>query len=185
MAAASAADVDALLHPELLSRDFIKFTLNQRNVNTGACGSREQLTELYLRHVIPLPQRTLPDNRWGRRMESSRGRRAAAAAAGRAPHSSSNDHSRKRPLIVFDGSSSRSAPLKVKKPEGGGAPSATTERLKPPPAANLSNATCKLSANSSCSSSTHRSTEKGNLESASDALKSPEVKKKIQHVTWP
>ncbi|XP_061580609.1 ashwin [Cololabis saira] len=183
---AAPADVEVLLHPELLSQGFLELLLNQRNVPTGGCGSsRDRLTQLYLRTVMPLPQRSLPENRWGRRMEGSRGRRAPAG--GHAPGSSSNDHGRKRPLIVFDGSSSLSAPLKVKKAEGRSAP---TERLKPPPAADLSNPIRKLSSSSSSSSSssTHPGAEKGNLkreESASGALQSPEVKKKIQHVTWP
>ncbi|XP_022066632.1 ashwin [Acanthochromis polyacanthus] len=184
----SAPDSDLLLHPELLSRDFIQLILSEKNVITGDCGSRERLTELYLRHVIPLPQRTLPDNRWGRRMERSRGRQTAAG------HSSSNDHSRKRPLIVFDGTSSHSGPLKVKKPEGTVASAGIPDRLKPPPAAHLSNPIRKLSGNtsssssSSSSSSVHRSSDTTNLKreaNASDALKSPEVKKKIQRVTWP
>lgn len=52
--------------------------LNQRNVTTRECESRDRLTELYLQHVIPLPQRTLPNSRWGKRMEKSRERRTPA-----------------------------------------------------------------------------------------------------------
>ncbi|XP_047457466.1 ashwin [Mugil cephalus] len=178
------SDVDHLLHPELLSLDFMRLILSEKNVCTRDCGSRDLLTELYLRHVIPLPQRTLPNNRWGRRMEKSRDRRQTAAGC-----SSSNDQNRKRPLIVFDGSSSRSGPLKVKKPEGTTASTGITDRLKPPPAANLSNPIRKLSGNTSSSaSSAHRSTDAANLKreaNSSNALESPEVKKKIQHVTWP
>lgn len=48
------------------------FCLHQKHVSTGHCESRDRLTELYLRHVIPLPQRTLPDNRWGQRMKKDR-----------------------------------------------------------------------------------------------------------------
>ncbi|XP_023125188.1 ashwin [Amphiprion ocellaris] len=179
----SAPDSDLLLHPELLSQDFIQLILREKNVSTGDCGSREQLTELYFRHVIPLPQRALPASRWGRRMERSRGRQTAAG------HSSSNDHNRKRPLIVFDGTSSHSGLLKVKKPEGTTASAGMTDRLKPPPAARLSNPIRKLSGStSSSSSSVHRSSDTTNLKreaNTSEALKSPEVKKKIQHVTWP
>ncbi|KAG7236748.1 hypothetical protein INR49_000444 [Caranx melampygus] len=172
------SDVDVLLHPELLSQDFIQLVLNERNVSTVDCGSRDRLTDLYLRHVIPLPQRALPNSRWGRRVEKSRGRQTAAG------HSSSNDHNRKRPLIVFDGTSSHSGPLKVRKPEGSStASTGITDRLKPPPAANLSNPIRKLSGNTS-SSSIHRNTEAVNLKreaNSSGTPKSPEVKKKIQH----
>ncbi|XP_028249632.1 ashwin [Parambassis ranga] len=178
--AVSSSDVDLLLHPELLSQDFMQLIFNEKNVSTRDCGNRDRLTELYLRHVIPLPQRTLPNNRWGRRMEKSRGRQS---------DSSTNDHNRKRPLIVFDGSSSHSGQLKVRKPEGTTTPSGVTDRLKPPPAADLSNPIRRLSGNmSSSSSSIHRSADTANLKreaNSSDALKSPEVKKKIQHVTWP
>lgn len=76
--------------------------------------------------------------------------------------SSSNDHNRKRPLIVFDGSSSHSGPLKVKKAEGTTVSTGITDRLKPPPAANLSNPIRKLSSNTS-SSSIHCSTDTANL----------------------
>uniref|UniRef100_A0A8C6PJS5 Ashwin n=1 Tax=Nothobranchius furzeri TaxID=105023 RepID=A0A8C6PJS5_NOTFU len=168
-------DVDLLLHPELLSHDFliqILTEVSRRSVSTRGCGSRDQLTELYLRHVIPLPQRTLPNNRWGRRVEKCGGRQTPAGL-------------RKRPLIVFDGSSSHSGSLKVKKPDGTTA-SPATDRLKPPPAANLSNSIRKLTSTSS-SSSTHRGTDTSNLkrEANTSSLKSPETKKKIQHVTWP
>ncbi|XP_042351084.1 ashwin [Plectropomus leopardus] len=182
--AVGTSDVDVLLHPELLSQDFMHLILSEKHVSTGGCDSRDRLTELYLRHVIPLPQRTLPDSRWGRRMERSRGRQTPA---GHRTDSSSNDHNRKRPLIIFDGSSSHSGPLKVKKPEGTGVSAGLTDRLKPPPAANLSNPIRKLSGNtSSSSSSIHQ--DMANLKreaNSSGAMKSPEVKKKIQHVTWP
>lgn len=52
--------------------------LNQKNVTTRECENRDRLTELYLRHVIPLPQRTLPNSRWGKRMERSQGRETPA-----------------------------------------------------------------------------------------------------------
>ncbi|XP_026151580.1 ashwin isoform X2 [Mastacembelus armatus] len=180
------SDVDLLLHPELLSQEFMQLVLQEKNVSAGDCGSRDRLTELYLRHIIPLPQRTLPNSRWGRRVDKIRGRPAPAAHR---PDSSSNDHNRKRPLVVFDGSSSQSGPLKVKKPEGSTVSTGITDRLKPPPAANLSNPIRKLSGStSSSSSSIHRSTDATNLKreaNSSGTLKSPEVKKKIQHVTWP
>ncbi|XP_074515000.1 ashwin [Sebastes fasciatus] len=177
------SDVDLLLHPELLSQDFMQLILSGKHVSTRDGESRDRLTELYLRHVIPRPQRTLPDSRWGKRMEKSRGRETPAG------YSSSNDHNRKRPLIVFDGSSSQSGPPKVKKPEGTTVSTGITDRLKPPPAANLSNPIRRLSGNtSSSSSSIHCSTDTADLkreENSSGATKSPDDKKKIQHVTWP
>ncbi|KAM9347378.1 ashwin [Symphorus nematophorus] len=185
--AVCSSDVDLLLHPELLSQDFMQLILSEKRVSTTDCESRDRLTDLYLRHVIPLPQRTLPNSRWGRRMEKSRGRQTTAAHSS---HSSSNDHNRKRPLIVFDGSSSHSGPLKVKKPEGTTVSTGITDRLKPPPAANLSNPIRKLSGNTSsssssiyCSTDTHTNLKRE--ANSTDAVKSPEVKKKIQHVTWP
>ncbi|XP_029937473.1 ashwin [Myripristis murdjan] len=179
----SCSDTDLLLHPELLSEDFMQLLLSEKKISTRGCESRDRLTELYLRHVMPLPQRTLPDSRWGRRVERTRGRQHA-------PDSSSNDHIRKRPLIVFDGSSSHSAPLKVRKPEATTVSTGITDRLKPPPATNLSNPIRKLSGTTpSSSSSSHvSSNQMPNLKreaNSSDGLKSPEVKKKIQHVTWP
>ncbi|XP_070771405.1 ashwin [Enoplosus armatus] len=180
------SDVDLLLHPELLSQEFMQIILSEKNVSTRNCESRDRLTELYLRHVIPLPQRTLPNSRWGKRMEKTRGRQTSAAHQS---DSSGNNHNRKRPLIVFDGSSSHSGPLKVKKPEGTTVSSGITDRLKPPPAANLSNPIRRLSGyTSSSSSSIHHSTDTANLKqqaNSSGAIKSPEEKKKIQHVTWP
>ncbi|XP_059199529.1 ashwin [Centropristis striata] len=178
------SDADLLLHPELLSQEFMHLILNEKHVSTRGSESRDRLTELYLRHVMPLPQRTLPSSRWGKRMEKTRARLTPAG------HSSSNDHNRKRPLIVFDGSSSHSGPLKAKKPEGSTMSPGITDRLKPPPAANLSNPIRKLpgNASSSSSSSIHCSTDAANLKreaNNSGAMKSPEVKKKIQHVTWP
>ncbi|XP_036966287.1 ashwin [Acanthopagrus latus] len=182
-----ASKLDLLLHPELLSQDFMQLLLSEKRVSTRDCESRDQLTELYLRHVIPLPQRSLPNTRWGKRMEKSQGRQTPAHLL---KSNSSNDHNRKRPLIVFDGSSSHSGPIKVKKPEGTTVPTGVTDRLKPPPVANLSNPIRKLSANtSSTSSPNHRSNDTDtNLKrgaNSSESVTSPEVKKKIQHVTWP
>lgn len=176
------SDVDVLLHPELLSQDFIRLILSEKNVRTRGCENRDRLTELYLRHVIPLPQRSLPSSRWGKRMERSRGREPTAGH--------SNDHGRKRPLIVYDGSSSHTGPLKVKKPEGQSTTSTAgiTDRLKPPPAANLSNPIRRLSGSTSSTSSSSLHPSTNNLKreaNGSNAIKSPELKKKIQHVTWP
>ncbi|KAM6978780.1 ashwin [Tautogolabrus adspersus] len=178
------SDVDLLLHPELLSRDFMHLILSEKHVSIRSCESRDHLTELYLRHVIPLPQRTLPNSRWGKRMEKTRERQTPAGH-----RSDSNDHNRKRPVIVFDGSSSNSGPLKVKKPEGTSVSTGITDRLKPPPAANLYNPIRKLSGNtSSSSSSIHHSPDAASLKreaNSSGSMNSPESKKKIQHVTWP
>ncbi|KAF7665720.1 hypothetical protein LDENG_00134830 [Lucifuga dentata] len=177
------ADVDLLLHPELLSQEFLRLMLSERKIGGAGCESRDGLTELYMRHVVPLPQRTLPNNRWGRKVERSRGR----------SHSSTNDQFRKRPPIVFHDSSSHSAPLKVKRPEGPTATTGTTDRLKPPPAANLSNPIRKLSGTTTSSSLSLRTSAQDTADAANlkrpannpDILKSPEMKKKIQHVTWP
>ncbi|CAG05803.1 unnamed protein product, partial [Tetraodon nigroviridis] len=140
--------VDLLLHPELMSQDFMKLVLREKSVRTRECEDRDHLTELYLRHVIPLPQRTLPNNRWGKRINKTRESHTAAGN-----RSDSNEHSRKRPLIVFDGSSSHSGPVKLKKPVGTNASPALTDRLKPPPAANASNPIRRLSGSTSSSSS--------------------------------
>ncbi|XP_075962857.1 ashwin isoform X1 [Anarhichas minor] len=184
--AVCSSGVDLLLHPELLSHEFMQLILREKHVSTRECESRDRLTELYLRHVIPLPQRTLPDSRWGKRMEKIRGRHTAAGH-----RSDSNDHNRKRPLIVFDSSSSHSGPLKVKKPEGTALSTGITDRLKPPPAANRCSPAPKLSgdtSSSSSSSSIHCSTDTADLKreaNGSGAMKSPDLKKKIHHVTWP
>uniref|UniRef100_A0A8C3AKI9 Ashwin n=1 Tax=Cyclopterus lumpus TaxID=8103 RepID=A0A8C3AKI9_CYCLU len=183
------SDVDVLLHPELLSHEFMRLILREVK-----CESRDRLTELYLRHVIPRPQRTLPDSRWGKRMEKIRGRRHTpenkiknVKTGHLQGHGYELANLLKRPLIVFDGSSS--GPLKVKKPEGATLSTGTTDRLKPPPAANLP---CKLSGNASSSSSSSSSiicsSDAANLKReaiGSDVTESPEVKKKIHHVTWP
>uniref|UniRef100_A0A671XQA8 Ashwin n=1 Tax=Sparus aurata TaxID=8175 RepID=A0A671XQA8_SPAAU len=202
--AVGSSNVDLLLHPELLSQDFMQLLLSEKRVSTRDCESRDQLTELYLRHVIPLPQRSLPNTRWGKKMEKSRGRQTPVGSSSSRLHLSSNDHHRKRPLIVFDGSSSHSGPIKVKKPEGTTMSTGITDRLKPPPVANLSNPIRKLTANtSSTSSPIHRSNDTDtNLKRGANSsvgtlsyvnsvihkftsVTSPDVKKKIQHVTWP
>ncbi|KAG9271326.1 ashwin isoform X1 [Astyanax mexicanus] len=214
----TAAETDLLLHPELLSEDFIKLVLNERKICTEDNEDRDQLTDLYIQHVIPLPQRELPNSRWGKRMEKTKARQSSTSG-----HGSSTDSGRKRPLIVFDGSSSSTGSVKLKKPDDFSS-SAVAERLKPPPSTiNLTNPIRKLSGSStncSPSSSTVSSTQtpasasgatksptgNGSLSSSghssntntklkrgppndgvpgSPELKSPEVKKKIQHVTWP
>ncbi|KAI4894502.1 hypothetical protein NFI96_020677 [Prochilodus magdalenae] len=217
-------ETDLLLHPELLSGEFIKLVLQEKRINTEDNQDRDKLTELYIQHVIPLPQRELPSSRWGKRMEKTKARQGLSNA-----QSSSSNSGRKRPLIVFDGSSTSTGSVKLKKATDVSA-SAVTDRLKPPPSSiNLSNPIRKLSGSStncspsssaissiqapaSASVSTRSPTGNGSLSSSSSSssghsshtstklkrgapndgvpvspmeLKSPEVKKKIQHVTWP
>ncbi|XP_016088039.1 ashwin-like [Sinocyclocheilus grahami] len=208
--AGDVSKIDLLLHPELLSHEFIQFMLHERKIAVGDEEDRERLTELYLRHVIPLPQRDLAGGRWGRRMERS------------SASSSSTDSDRKRPLIVFDGSSTNTGSVKLKKLDPSPAP-VTTDRLKPPVSSiNLTNPIRKLSGtftNSSSNSSNrtpvsspgagpkspcnHSKTANSSVHSNNTTLKlkrtspsdgepntrkdikSPDTKKKIQHITWP
>ncbi|KAF7709396.1 ashwin [Silurus meridionalis] len=205
-----ASETDLLLHPELLSRDFLKLVLHEKKIKTDDSGGPDHLTELYIQHVIPLPQRELPNTRWGRRVEKTSPHRSLTTA-----HSSSVDSGRKRHMIVFDGSSTKTGSIKLKRTDDLPA----TDRLKSPPSSiKLSNPIRKLSSSSSNSPSSQASaggsrspTGNGSLNSPSapssvqsncmstklkrgatssggpesPELKSPEVKKKIQHVTWP
>ncbi|XP_077436386.1 ashwin [Vanacampus margaritifer] len=188
------SDVDVLLHPELLSKDFLQLILNEKKVSSRDCGSRDQLVDLYVRHVIPRPQRTLPNNRWGKRMAKTRGRQTSA---GLRPD---RDH------LGFSHFISCGSP-KVKKPELSTVPSSgVADRLKPPPALNLVNPIRRLSGSSSTLSSSSVSSSLSSTTTTSPSqtfsrcadtaslkreancsgvLMSPEVKKKIQHVTWP
>ncbi|KAJ3592442.1 hypothetical protein NHX12_007569 [Muraenolepis orangiensis] len=152
----SARSTDLLLHPELLSKDFMQLILSEKNIRAGEGESHDRLTSLYLRHVIPLPQRPLPNTRWGQRMERSRQSPALSQS-----HRSTEDHHRKRPLIVFDGASHHSNPLKVKKTDLSAAPTAAgcTDRMQ--------------------TSNLKRESD------SSGVLESPEMKKKIHHVKWP
>ncbi|KAK1327711.1 hypothetical protein QTO34_012856 [Cnephaeus nilssonii] len=186
-------DSELLLHPELLSREFLLLTLEQVGSGGRGAGGRgdalagalppsvrpstladllsprphprgyvlahqeflgkniavendvrinkDNLTDLYVQHAIPLPQRDLPKNRWGKIMEKKREQHELKNETKR---SSSVDVSKKRPLIVFDGSST-STSIKVRKTENG-----DNDRLKPPPQASFtSNAFRKLSNSSS------------------------------------
>ncbi|XP_047709948.1 ashwin isoform X5 [Prionailurus viverrinus] len=158
----SCTDSELLLHPELLSQEFLLLTLEQKNiaVENDVRINKDNLTDLYVQHAIPLPQRDLPKNRWGKMMEKKREQHETKNETKRLPRgclmplvpgphlemSGTVDGLRKRPLIVFDGSSTRTS-IKVKKTENG-----DNDRLKPPPQNNL---------------------------------KPPEAKRKIQHVTWP
>ncbi|XP_053734060.1 ashwin [Synchiropus splendidus] len=159
------SDVDVLLHPELLSKDFLLLLLREKKVMTGECVNRDQLTELFVRHVIPLPQRNLPDNRWGRRMERSR---------------ANADH--QRPSQPFS--------PKIQSPDRN--TGSTVDRLKPPPAVNMSNPIRRLSSNTPSSPTSLQNSARGSDSVSlkreannSGELKPPEAKKKIQHVTWP
>ncbi|XP_061066770.1 ashwin isoform X1 [Eubalaena glacialis] len=70
----SCADSELLLHPELLSQEFLLLTLEQKNitVENDMRVNKDSLTDLYVQHAIPLPQRDLPKNRWGKVMEKKR-----------------------------------------------------------------------------------------------------------------
>lgn len=87
---------------------------------------------------------------------------------------------------MYDGSSSHSGPLKVKKPEGSIVSIGSNDRLKPPPAANLSNPIRKLSGNTSSSPSSQRSSDTKNLKleentSVGTSLLSYSCTKKVIH----
>uniref|UniRef100_A0ABI7W4M9 Ashwin n=1 Tax=Felis catus TaxID=9685 RepID=A0ABI7W4M9_FELCA len=122
----SCTDSELLLHPELLSQEFLLLTLEQKNiaVENDVRINKDNLTDLYVQHAIPLPQRDLPKNRWGKMMEKKREQHEMKNETKR---SGTVDGLRKRPLIVFDGSSTRTS-IKVKKTENG-----DNDRLKPPP----------------------------------------------------
>ncbi|XP_068839139.1 ashwin isoform X1 [Capricornis sumatraensis] len=139
----SCTDSELLLHPELLSQEFLLLTLEQKNitVENDMRVNKDSLTDLYVQHAIPLPQRDLPKSRWGKMMEKKREQHEIKSETKR---SSPADGLRKRPLIVFDGSST-STSIKVKKTENG-----DNDRLRPPPQASAtSNAFRKLSNSSS------------------------------------
>ncbi|TSL16115.1 Ashwin [Bagarius yarrelli] len=201
---------ELLLHPELLSRDFLKLVLHEKKIKTDEGEDPDHLTELYIQHVIPLPQRELPNNRWGKRVEKTNPSQSSTTT-----HSTRIAGDRKRPLIVFDGGSTKTGSIKLKRADD----VPVTDRLKSPPSSvNLSNPVRKLSGSSPNSSSSCASTgdarsptgngsmnfssgsspvqsncmntklKRGASSSGvpeSPELKSPEVKKKIQHVTWP
>ncbi|CAI9540226.1 unnamed protein product [Staurois parvus] len=104
-------DCDLFLHPELLSKDFLLLSLGQKNIVVeDSERDKEKLTEIFVQHAMPLPQRALPKSRWGKMMESKRGEEKHTE-----PQKSCNAESgRKRPLIVFDGSSTNTS-IKVEK----------------------------------------------------------------------
>ncbi|XP_058523440.1 ashwin [Ochotona princeps] len=141
----SCKDSELLLHPELLSQEFLLLTLEQKNISVenDARINKDELTDLYVQHAIPLPRRELPKNRWGRMMEKKREQHENKTETRR---DNTVDGFRKRPLIVFDGSST-STSIKVRKTENG-----DNDPLKPPPQASFtSNAFRKLSNSSNVS----------------------------------
>ncbi|KAG5833254.1 hypothetical protein ANANG_G00273980 [Anguilla anguilla] len=147
-----ASNTDLLLHPELLSRDFIQLVLHERKIGTGerSEASQDRLTDLYLQHVIPYRSGTSPTaagaGGWGGTGHAPRRATPTEAHTGEAEESltgfssSGGENARKRPLIVFDGSSTRTGSVKLKKPESGSG----ADRLKPPPSGNLANPIRKL-----------------------------------------
>ncbi|KAH0624586.1 hypothetical protein JD844_032218 [Phrynosoma platyrhinos] len=143
-------DSDLLLHPELLSQEFLLLTLEQKNipVEDEVKVSKDSLTNLYVQHVIPLPQRELPKTRWGKQMEKKREQEVLKHGM---KSITTVENLRKRPLIVFDGSST-STSIKVRKTENGaidglkfaaGSTSTTCRRLSVP-----SNSSACMSASS-------------------------------------
>ncbi|NXO02724.1 ASHWN protein, partial [Rhinopomastus cyanomelas] len=133
-----------LLHPELLSEKFLLLTLAQKNilVENDTKMDKDDLTDLYIQHAIPLPQRDLPKSRWGKMMEKKRQQNEFKSENKSVRTAESL---RKRPLIVFDGNST-STSIKVKKTENG-----TADRLKPPPAGSTINTVRRLSVPSNAS----------------------------------
>ncbi|NXT73876.1 ASHWN protein, partial [Zapornia atra] len=137
-------DSELLLHPELLSEEFLLLTLEQKNiqVKNDVKMDKDGLTDLYIQHAIPLPQRDLPKSRWGKMMEKKRQQNELKSEN---KSVTTAEGLRKRPLIVFDGHST-STSIKVKKTENGAA-----DRLKPPPAGSTANTVRRLSAPSNAS----------------------------------
>ncbi|XP_075708824.1 ashwin [Rhinoderma darwinii] len=208
-------EYDYFLHPELLSRDFLLLSLRQKNIAVkDAINDKEKLTEIFVQHAMPLPQRQLPKSRWGKLMEGKRGVKKLAE-----PHKKSAENIRKRPLIVFDGSST-STSIKVKKTENGDAAqrlhqscteqsitsvrsetipispvfhqnSSTTTKEPEVPTGNHEHSTTgptmKVKAQSPVSGSVvkiKRAVPKEDAEVTND-MRPTEAKKKILHVTWP
>ncbi|NXG60763.1 ASHWN protein, partial [Hemiprocne comata] len=120
------------------------FSSPQKNilVENDVKMDKEGLTDLYIQHAIPLPQRDLPKSRWGKIMEK---KRQQNELKNENKSVTTVEGLRKRPLIVFDGSST-STSIKVKKTENGAA-----DRLKPPPAGSTTNTVRRLSAPSNTS----------------------------------
>ncbi|XP_075580724.1 ashwin isoform X4 [Pelecanus crispus] len=146
---------------------------------------KDGLTDLYIQHAIPLPQRDLPKSRWGKMMEKKRQQNESKSEN---KSVTMVEGLRKRPLIVFDGNST-STSIKVKKTENGAA-----DRLKPPPQNNISKTNSSMLASlkvyplSPVAGTTVVKLKRAVPKEESDLpndLKPTEAKKKIQHVTWP
>ncbi|NWU66543.1 ASHWN protein, partial [Pterocles burchelli] len=138
------SDSELLLHPELLSEEFLLLTLEQKNilVENDVKMDKDGLTNLYIQHAIPLPQRDLPKSRWGKMMEQKRQQNELKSEN---KSVTTVEVLRKRPLIVFDGNST-STSIKVKKTENGAA-----DHLKPPPTGSTTNTVRRLSVPSNAS----------------------------------
>uniref|UniRef100_A0A8B9QM17 Ashwin n=1 Tax=Anas platyrhynchos TaxID=8839 RepID=A0A8B9QM17_ANAPL len=93
---------------------------------------KDGLTDLYIQHAIPLPQRDLPKSRWGKMMEKKRQQNELK--------------SENKSVTAVEGLRKRTS-IKVKKTENG-----ATDRLKPPPAGSTTNTVRRLSASSNASS---------------------------------
>ncbi|XP_072807327.1 ashwin isoform X2 [Vicugna pacos] len=108
------ADSELLLHPELLSQEFLLLTLEQKNiaVENDVRVNKDSLTDLYVQHAIPLPRRDLPKNRWGKMMEKKREQHEIKNET-KSFRSGTVDGLRKRALVVLEGSST-SASIKEK-----------------------------------------------------------------------
>uniref|UniRef100_A0A8B9QR04 Ashwin n=1 Tax=Anas platyrhynchos TaxID=8839 RepID=A0A8B9QR04_ANAPL len=164
---------------------------------------KDGLTDLYIQHAIPLPQRDLPKSRWGKMMEKKRQQNELK--------------SENKSVTAVEGLRKRTS-IKVKKTENG-----ATDRLKPPPAGSTTNTVRRLSASSNASSYISASSlpeDQNNISKTNSSvlanlkaypltpvagatvvklkrsvpkedsdlpndLKPTEAKKKIQHVTWP
>ncbi|KAM3837073.1 ashwin isoform 1-T3 [Vipera latastei] len=205
-------DSDLLLHPELLSQEFLLLTLEQKNipVEDEVKINKDGLTDLYIQHVIPLPQRDLPKTRWGRTIEKKRGQQVFKHGT---QSIMAMESLRKRPLIVFDGSST-STSIKVRKTENGaadglkfltsGSTNITCKNLAVPSNSTLCISAPTFSYNEAKQNDIVINMSPGQKLSALEALtetnvtlkraapkeeldssKPPESKKKIQHVTWP
>uniref|UniRef100_A0A8C5MWF4 Ashwin n=1 Tax=Leptobrachium leishanense TaxID=445787 RepID=A0A8C5MWF4_9ANUR len=117
-------ECDGLLHPELLSRDFLLLSLGKKNIEVKEVSNdKERLTEIFVQHAMPLPQRQLPKSRWGKIMEDKREQKKVTEPQRKSVNVESG---RKRPLIVFDGHST-STTIKVKRKENG----ETAQQLHP------------------------------------------------------